>query len=370
MKKIVVTTLAVALMTGFAPAVWSGESVVVLPHAAKRFATLPADLLFPEGITVNPATRDIFVATFDTSDMPINALLRYSKSGKLEARLNLTPPMLGLAYNPIDRMVYFINFGQSLIQRVDADFDASSMIDTVAAIPGIGAPGPRTVENPDGTTDLITFADGSLPTDVFPAPNALAFDSEGNLYVSDSFQGAVFVINSAHDCATPCTPTAISHHPLLATAGFPPFGANGLALSADDSTLFIANTGDDRVLSLDLNDSSASPEIFAESINGADGMLMDRNGRLWVAANQADQVTVLDENGRVIAELGEHLGINKDGSCHGLCFPASIVMDRNKVFVTNLALPLNGKVGDEPEEDVVTSTISVINVPNLPGKHR
>ena len=33
-----------------------------------------------------------------------------------------------------------------------------------------------------------------------PAPNALTFDRLGNLYVSDSFQGAVFRINDAHKC--------------------------------------------------------------------------------------------------------------------------------------------------------------------------
>jgi sugar lactone lactonase YvrE len=46
--------------------------------------------------------------------------------------------------------------------------------------------------------------------------------------------------------------TTIKHDGLLATAGFPPFSANGLALSNDGTKLFVANTGDDRVLRLDL----------------------------------------------------------------------------------------------------------------------
>jgi DNA-binding beta-propeller fold protein YncE len=36
------------------------------------------------------------------------------------------------------------------------------------------------------------------------------------------------------------------------TVGFPPFGANGLALNKLETKLFVANTGDDRVLVLDL----------------------------------------------------------------------------------------------------------------------
>ena len=35
-----------------------------------------------------------------------------------------------------------------------------------------------------------------------------------------------------------------AHDPLLATAGFPPFGANGIALNSSQTALFIANTGD------------------------------------------------------------------------------------------------------------------------------
>jgi hypothetical protein len=34
------------------------------------------------------------------------------------------------------------------------------------------------------------------------------------------------------------------------------------------------------------------------------------------------------------------------------------------MFVTNLALPLTGNVGDEPEEAVTRYTVSPIKVPN------
>jgi sugar lactone lactonase YvrE len=83
-------------------------------------------------------------------------------------------------------------------------------------------------------------------------------------------------------------------------------------LSEDGSILFIANTGDDRILSLDLTTNDI--EVSAESINGADGIALDSEGRLWVAANQADQIIVLNEMGRIVAKPGEYLGILKDGS--------------------------------------------------------
>ena len=124
--------------------------------------------------------------------------------------------------------------------------------------------------------------------------------------------------------------------------------------------LFIANTGDDRVLALDLE--TLNIGVFAESINGADGIAFDKFGRLWVAGNQADQVVVLNQDGRVVFELGEFLGLKKDGSPRGLLFPASLLINGKWVFVTNLALPLTPAAGDEPEEDVTAYTVSRIKI--------
>lgn len=98
-------------------------------------------------------------------------------------------------------------------------------------------------------------------------------------------------------------------------------------------------------------------------MNGADGMVFDADGRLWVAANQADRVVALNGNGKVVAQLGAFLGINEDGSARGLLFPASIALVGRSMFVTNLAIPLTGAAGDEPEEEVTRYTVSRIALP-------
>lgn len=331
----------------FAGAATADSDLIVKRNAAVNFVTLPDGVILPEGITANQSGK-IFVGTFGGGK-----LLRYSASGKLEATKDFGgTPLLGLLFNPGDNMVYICNFGASKIQRIPADFTDATPIEDVANIPGIGAPPLRLVVNPDGTQDIITFGNA------FPAPNALAFTSGGNLFVSDSFQGAIFRIDDAQTCATPCTVTTVKHDGLLATAGFPPFGANGLALNADESALFIANTGDDRVLRLDL--STLALSVFAESINGADGLSFDSKGRLWVAANQADEVVALSNTGRVIVRLGEFQGIRHDGTPQGLLFPASLVIVGKEMFVTNLALPTGG---DLPEADVTRYTISRMKIP-------
>jgi DNA-binding beta-propeller fold protein YncE len=271
-------------------------------------------------------------------------------------------PMLGLALGP-DHRVYILNDasltgdGASRVQRIKAEFASSDVPEDVALVPLIGPPGPRTVGNPDGTHDVITYGlTGNSPpgpaTFAAPAPNGLAFDAAGNLWLSDSFQGAIFRIVGAPGCSAPCAVTTVSHDPLLATAGFPPFGANGLAFSADGGTLFIANTGDDRVLRLDTG--TAAISIFAESVNGADGLLFDRGtGLLWVAANQADELVALNAAGRAVLKVGDFEGLGRDGTQRGLLFPASLVALDGFMYVTNLALPLTAAVGDEPEEDVM-----------------
>ena len=63
-------------------------------HAAGRRA-------FPEGITANTATGDIYVATFDTIGPNPNKLLRYSRHGQLVGSRTIES-MLGLAFGPSD----------------------------------------------------------------------------------------------------------------------------------------------------------------------------------------------------------------------------------------------------------------------------
>lgn len=319
----------------------------------QEFATLPSGVRYPEGIAANPANGDIFVATFDFGPNA-NKLMRFDRRGNLDAIKDFGgTPLLGLGF--AGGKLYILNMGASQLQRIAPNFGAGTAVEIVATFPQIGAPGPRSVGNPDGSSDTITFGSSN-----FPAPNAMVFDRAGNLYVSDSFQGAIYKVASATTCATPCAVTVVKHDPLLATAGFPPFGANGLALNGDESALFIANTGDNRVLKHTF--ASATLSVFAESVHGADGLLFE-NGRLWVAANQGDELVALNGQGRPIARLGSFEGVGRDGRANGLLFPASMVIHDGWMYVTNLALPLTATVGDEPEEDVTRWNIARVRVP-------
>ena len=140
--------------------------------------------------------------------------------------------------------------------------------------------------------------------------------------------------------------------------------ANGVAFNADDSVLFVANAGDHTVLTVDPTDGSIG--VLTRSVNGADGLIYDSdNDLLWVAANQADQVVAIDpDTGRVVAEIGEFLGINKVGAARGLSCPGSLIQANGKILVTNVAAELIGD-GSEPEGDITKYTISFINIPKF-----
>lgn len=356
MRHVLLGACAAGLLALGVSAANAADTLVLDRNAAIRFATLPDTVRFPEGITANPATGDVFAATFDFGPNA-NKLMRFASNGQLAAMKDFGgAPLLGLDFDATRGKVYLLNFGASKLQRIAADFNGSTPVEDVAVFPSIGAPASRSVGNPDGSSDTVMFGSSN-----FPAPNAMTFSSTGSLYVSDSFQGAIYRIDNVATCATPCAVSLVAHDPLLATAGFPPFGANGIALNADETALFVANTGDSRVLKLDLATKQIS--VFAESVHGADGMTFDGNGRLWVAANQADQLVALNESGRVIARLGEFQGINADGTPNGLLFPASPVIVNGWMYVTNLALPLTGNPA-EWEADVRRWTIARIKVPN------
>lgn len=352
--------LLACIVVGAGPVLAEGRSDrLVVDRDVDTFAVLPDGIRFPEGITANPANGDIYVGTFDGGAQ--NKVLRYSRHGRLVGQRDFgIAPLLGLEFDRANNKVYvtvvgdFVGTG-SRIQRISADLEGAAPSD-VATIPAIGAPLPRSAGNPDGSIDTITFGSGAR------VPNAMTFDSHGNLYVSDSFQGAVFKITNPEGCAPSCSVQTLSHDSRLATAGFPPFGANGLAFNKDESALFIANTGDDRVLRLDMATLEVSE--FAESINGADGIAFDKEGLLWIAANQADEVVALNESGRIVARLGEFRGVRRNGTPDGLLFPASLVIVGNDIFVTNLALPLTGTAGDEAEEAVTRWTVSRMKLPH------
>lgn len=347
----------------------SQQSVITAPQLGDRFITLPTEANFPEGLAADPVSGSLFVGTFDVQPdgSGSNYLLRYDKTGQLLAQLPLgVIPVTGLAFNPRDQKVYFAQPAgllglDSVIQRVPATFDASTALETVAKVPNLGSPGSRTETTLDGQPITISFPDSTA------APNGLAFRaSDGALFLTDSLQAAVFKINNPIVASNTCPATSacvqlVKQDPLLASAAFPQLGVNGLVLSADERTLYLTNTGDDRLLSLQLSDNTLT--VMTDSLEGADGIQLGPDNTLIVSRALADEFAVIDPaTGRIVAELGEFRGFRSDGSVRGFLFPGSFVIVNNVLYANNLALPLS-RNPSEPELDVKAYTMSRMMLP-------
>ena len=274
---------------------------------ATTFATLPAGTAHPEGITAD-AQGNLYVANFDVGSAGPGNIVVFDRAGRLLHKFDVAGSsalLLGIAFHPQTAALLVIDFGNKQVLRID---------------PHTGDPSP--------------FA--TIPGGAAAGPNALAFDALGNVYISDSFQGKIWRTSAAGGAVSEWVAD-----PLLATSGVPPFGANGMALNRAGTALFVANTGNDTVVRIPVAGGVAgTPAVFVNSINGADGLLIDDDDNIWIAANQADEIVVLDPSGKVIAKLGDFDGIGPHGSPRGLLFPASLVMSNGFLYVTNLALDL------------------------------
>jgi sugar lactone lactonase YvrE len=186
------------------------------------------------------------------------------------------------------------------------------------------------------------------------APNAFALDRRGRLFVSDSFAGAIYTIDTERGGKT-----LWKADPLLQPGVCPPFcpgfGANGVAFDRAQSSLYVANTSRDRILRIAVNkDGSAGAiSIFADgltlgarALDGADGIQFDVKGNLYVCANQVNEIHVLSPGGALIARYGNNPGDDK------LDFPASPIFHGKSVYIANLALDTPG-----------VGKISVLGVP-------
>jgi hypothetical protein len=287
--------------------------------------TVPSGSPMMEGLTVG-RNGNVYVSTFDplgATRLPAQ-VLTFDQDGKLLKRVNLSTgtngqistAMLGLAFAPGTDTLYVLDFGFGNLLQVNPDTGF-----TAICITGFGGA---------GVSGL----------------NALTFDATGGtVYISDSFQGIIWKNSTPNVICSkdPPTPFVTANPLLLPDDGVPGFGANGVEFNNDRSAMFVCNTAFDWIVKIPVVSGGAAgtPEMFTNSINGCDGIAIDSHDNIWAAANQADEIVVVDPNGKAIAKLGDFNGV-EGGATQGLLFPASPAFskDGQSLFVTNLELDL------------------------------
>jgi sugar lactone lactonase YvrE len=261
--------------------------------AVQPFALLPEGAHMVEGLTVGPDGK-VYSPTFNPAGSGPSQLFTFDPQGHLLKQVTITgssSAMLGLAVIPnTTNALLVIDFLNSQVLMVDPTKDTNNASVCITFPPAPPTPDP-------GSHGL----------------NALTFDSLGNVYISDSFQGAIWVYKPGKTASTYCSPSTQAtawvgpNDPTLEPFnGVPGFGANGIEFNNAGDTMFVCNTAMDWIVKIHpTGDTPGKPEVFTNSINGCDGIAIDRSDNIWAAANQSDEIVVVDSTtGKAIAKLG------------------------------------------------------------------
>jgi sugar lactone lactonase YvrE len=312
--------LAIAISTP--AAAWDRGSVTDFP--------VPSGPMV-EGLTVD-SKGNVYTPTFNPTGSAPSRLYIFGPDGSLKNGPNgvaiqgSSNAMLGLAFLPNTDALLVIDFGASQVLSVDPSNGNASVCITL-----------KPPSNKPGLAGL----------------NGITFDKAVNIYVSDSFEGIIWRF-SPQESRTGCgQASAWVTDPLLLPsngkkppASVPPFGANGIEFNKAQDAMFVCNTAIDSIVEIPVSGGNpGTPFVLTNSINGCDGIAIDKSDNIWAAANQADEIVVVsstgDSAGKAIAKLGDFNGV-KNGMTQGLLFPASPAFspDGTTLWVTNLELDL------------------------------
>jgi len=304
------------------------------------FATLPQGSAHPEGMTTDSG-GNFYVTTWDY-DHPghLGHLIVFTPEGKFIRRVEVTGSsnrLCEIRFHPETGNLLVNDFGGKQVLKVDSLTGASSVF---ISIPGEKL-GPK------------------VPRAAWSAPNGMTFDKKGNIYIADSFQGTVWRTGPEGGAATPWVKSD-----LLISHGYPLLGANGLTFDRTGTVLFVGNTGDDTIVRIPVeNGEAGKPEVFINGVNGPDGMFVDEGDRLWVVANQSDEIVVFDKTGKVLAKLGDFNGVDESGAPRGLLFPAGMEKIGDSLYVLNLAV--DGRWFKGLAQSVISQWAAQVRVYNI-----
>jgi len=177
--------------------------------------------------------------------------------------------------------------------------------------------------------------------------NDLAFDDDGNLYVTDSFAATIYRIPAGGGL-----PVAWFADARLAGDPLVPFGVNGIRIDKENAIVYVSVTAENLTLEgviyrlpLMADPASASLQEFhrytlATGLPAPDGIAFGKSGKLYVALAGTSQISVLAADG---TEEVRYSGpaANPGGTLDPLPWvnPANIAFDKHtgSILVTNHA---------------------------------
>lgn len=181
-------------------------------------------------------------------------------------------------------------------------------------------------------------AERVVGTEQVTMPNAVAFDAEGAMYVTDSIGGAVWLV-PPDGSAEPWL-----QHEMLAGTGDMGLGiqvgANGIAVDTEKGVVYVAVLEQGTIVAIPITDdgSAGEPAVHAEfeGMTMADGIAIDENGTLYAAQPGGNSISRVSEDGAVEV-------VASGGS---LDAPASVAVgpDGDVLYAANFSGALAGMV--------------------------
>jgi sugar lactone lactonase YvrE len=142
------------------------------------------------------------------------------------------------------------------------------------------------------------------------AANDLAFDDDGNLFVTDPFLGQVWKVSPEGDAAVWVQDPLLEGNPAAPVLVFHPFGADGIAFDKTKHNLYVGNVDAGHIVRIPVqcDGSAGALSVFVSDslLAGVDGIAFDNKGTLYATVNAADRLVSIDADGdiTVIAEGG------------------------------------------------------------------
>jgi sugar lactone lactonase YvrE len=312
--------------------------------SAKTWTTVFKSPISIEGLTLDDE-GNLYVpqrgGTAGCSIVRIDSEGGADQAGTTVARMNPPCNPAGLAFGP-DGRLYLTGFGA-----------AGDEI-------GVVRPSDANPANPPVATGFATRT---------PGANGVAFDDDGNLYVSDggTAQGRVFRVGPSGGAAT----VLFRVPPMANSAGVgrqnqtlqPPASgapaatqgivANGLAFDKDGS-LFVADTARGALWRVKLSrrgalraptgcdatytaDTLCLDALFVQhpALDGADGIALDRDGKIWVDPNERNAIVVVGRRGNVSEFFRNPVDTGNLRNAGPLEFPTSPVLAGRRFCTTS-----------------------------------
>jgi len=171
--------------------------------------------------------------------------------------------------------------------------------------------------------------------DALPFPNALAFDSDGSLWATDSGTGSVFRILPDGHAERWASGDALTGQKEACHSAGPGFaiGANGIVVERDG--VYVVNMDRATLVKIprEAAGNAGTPQVLAgpdcEALGGADGLARSPDGSFVIAVNRQNKLVRVGATGGAIKTLAH--GVPFD-------FPATVAYRGTTLYATNFAL--------------------------------